>query len=153
MPGLNETTQLRPRHQFRPLRPESGESISTCFNRWRLDGRTAYAEFDAADEKNREGNAVQIRDDLAADLRAWLADKLALLHQAIARRADEPIPSRLPAESRFCVVQKELVKFLNRGLKLTGISKEDGRGRTIDVHAQRATFSTLLRKKAHLPSR
>jgi hypothetical protein len=46
---------------------------------------------------------VPIRDDLAADLRAWLAEKLALL-QANARRADEPIPSRLPAETRLFVV-------------------------------------------------
>jgi hypothetical protein len=32
--------------------------------------------LDAADEKNREGNNIPLRDDLAADLRDWLADKL-----------------------------------------------------------------------------
>jgi hypothetical protein len=45
----------------------------------RLEGRVAFAELDAADAKNREGNAVPIRDDLAADLRAWLADRIAEL--------------------------------------------------------------------------
>ena len=116
----------------------------------RLDGRVAFAELDAADEKNREGNVVPIRDDLADDLRAWLADKLALL-QAEARRHGEPIPSRLPAEARLFVVPKELVKILNRDLKLAGISKSDDRGRTIDVHALRTTFGTLLSKGGVAP--
>jgi Phage integrase family len=96
----------------------------------RLDGRRAFAELDAADEKNREGNVVPIRDDLAANLREWLADRLGSL-QAEARRRDEPIPSRLPAEARMFVVPKELVKILNRDLNLAGISKADDRGRTI----------------------
>src|SRR5262245_43798953 len=33
-----------------------------------LDGRDAYALLDAAAEKNREGNAIPLRSDLAADL-------------------------------------------------------------------------------------
>jgi integrase len=36
----------------------------------RLDRPTAYLELDAADEKNREGNDVIVRADLASDLRA-----------------------------------------------------------------------------------
>ena len=63
----------------------------------RLDGRVAFAELDAADEKNREGNDIAIRDDLAADLRAWLADKLAAAPggSSTSRRAD-PFPSCPP---------------------------------------------------------
>ena len=49
---------------------------------------------DAEDEKNREGNGVVIRADLAEDLKLWLADKLASI-QAEARRQGEPIPARL----------------------------------------------------------
>jgi integrase len=116
----------------------------------RLDGRVAFAELDAADEKNREGNAVPIRDDLAADLRDWLGDRLALL-QADVRRRGEPIPSRLPAEARVFTVPKELVKILNRDLKLAGISKTDDRGRTIDVYALQTTFGTLLSKGGVAP--
>ena len=52
----------------------------------------------------------------------------------------------MPAETRLFVVPKELVKILNRDLKLAGISKTDDRGRTIDVHALRTTFGTLLSK-------
>src|ERR1017187_9177497 len=34
-----------------------------------LDGRVAFAELEAGDEKNRERNTVPIRADLAADVR------------------------------------------------------------------------------------
>ena len=64
----------------------------------RLDGPIPYVELDADDEKNREGNSVVIRADLAEDLRTWLADKLAAL-QAEALRPGEPIPSRLPGDT------------------------------------------------------
>jgi hypothetical protein len=120
----------------------SGRSRGVVAQR-RLDGRVAFAELAAADEKNREGSTVPIRDDLAADLRACLADKRAVL-QAEARRVDEPIPSRLPAETRLFVVPKELVRILNRDLKLAGISKEYDPERTIDVHGLRTTFGTLF---------
>jgi len=48
-----------------------------------FDADLPYASLDAADEKNRQGNDIPLRADLAADLRQWLADKLvvrAFLH-------------------------------------------------------------------------
>ena len=69
-----------------------------------LDGPTAYAELDAADEKNREGNAVPIRADLADDLRAWLADTLAARQDEADSRSFAPIPSRLPADTLLFTV-------------------------------------------------
>ena len=86
----------------------------------------------------------------AAGLRDWLADKLALF-QAEARRHGGPVPSRLSAEARLFTVPKELVKIPNRDLTLAGISKVDDRGRTIDVHAMRTTFGTLLSKAGVTP--
>ncbi len=65
-----------------------------------------YFELNACDEKNREGNSVPIRADLAADLKQWLADKLADIQAEASQRGE--------------------------------------RGRTIDVHALRTTFGTLL---------
>jgi hypothetical protein len=100
---------------------EANELATLTVSQLRLDGRVAFAELAAADEKNCEGNSIPIRDDLAADLRSWLGDKLAAL-QTEARRDGEPIPSRLPAETRLFIVPKELVKILNRDLKLAGIS-------------------------------
>jgi integrase len=55
----------------------------------------AFLQLDAADEKSREGNAVAIRDDLAGELRGWLADKLKGL-RAAAGVADADVPARLP---------------------------------------------------------
>ena len=42
------------------------------------------------------------------------------------------------------MVPTALVKILDRDLKLAGIPKKDSRGWTIDVHAMRHTFGTLL---------
>src|SRR5437868_1806031 len=62
-----------------------------------LDAEVPYAALDAADEKNREGNDIPLRDDLAADLRDWLADKLRRLQEG-ACQAGAPIPARLPPD-------------------------------------------------------
>ena len=110
-----------------------------------LDGPVAYAKLEAADEKNREGSDIAIRDDLAADLREWLAGRLEAF-QDEAARLREPIPARLPADMRIFRVPRDLVRILDRDLKLAGIPKRDGRGRTVDVHALRHTFGTHLSK-------
>src|SRR5262249_12452637 len=74
------------------------ELASLTVNQLFLDGPLPYIALDAADEKNREGNEIVLRDDLAEDLRAWLANKLAAL-QAEARRMGRPIPTCLPADT------------------------------------------------------
>ena len=45
----------------------------------------------------------------------------------------------------------KLCKILNRDLRLAGIPKRDDRGRTLDVHALRHTFGTLLSKGGVAP--
>jgi Phage integrase family len=107
------------------------------------DGALPYFELDARDEKNREGNGVVVRADLAEDLNHWLADKLATL-QAEARHRGEPIPAKLPGDTAVFEVPIGLVRIFNRDLKAAGIAKRDDRGRTLDVHALRTTFGTLL---------
>src|SRR5262249_23842418 len=57
-----------------------------------------FVALDAADEKNREGNNVPLRNDLATDLRAWLVEKLLRL-QAEARKSAQPVPTQLPPET------------------------------------------------------
>ena len=59
-----------------------------------LDGPVPYVRLDAGREKNREGNDIALRDDLAADLRDWLADKLRRLQEK-ALTSGAPIPARL----------------------------------------------------------
>ncbi len=120
-----------------------GELASLTVGHLRFDGPIPHIELDAADEKNREGNGVVVRADLTEDLRAWLADRLAAL-QTYARRRGEPIPARLPADAPVFDVPAGLVRIFDRDLKAASIPKRDERGRTLDVHALRTTFGTLL---------
>jgi integrase len=139
-----------------------GELASLAVAQLHLDDLVPYLSLDAADEKNREGNDIPLRDDLAADLRAWLAEKLRRL-QGEAHRAGAPIPARLPADTPLFDVPSRLVKILDRDLVAAGIArrvkvggkwvidKRDDRGRTLDVHALRHTFGTLLSKGGIAP--
>ena len=121
------------------------ELASLTVGKLDLDGPVPMAALDAADEKNRHGSEIILRDDLALDLHAWLAEKLALVQEE-AGRAGQPIPAKLPADTPLFAVPNGLVKILDRDLKAAGIPKRDERGRTLDVHALRHTFGTLLSK-------
>jgi integrase len=126
------------------------ELASLTVGRLYLDGPIAYAMLDAADEKNREGSEIAIRDDLAAELRQWLSYRLERL-QNEAKGSGEPVPMRLPADMPLFRVPAGLLRIFNRDLRLAGISKRDERGRTIDVHGLRTTFGTLLSKAGVAP--
>jgi integrase len=128
----------------------------------RLDDAVPYLTLDAADEKNREGNDIPLRDDIAAELRDWLADNLRRLQEE-ACQAGSPIPARLPPSTPLFAVPTGLVKILDRDLVAAGIArrikvdgkwsidKRDDRGRSLDVHALRHTFGTLLSKGGIAP--
>ncbi len=115
-----------------------------------LEGTMPCAVLDAADEKNRQGNAIALRSDLAADLVEWLGDKLKAL-QAESRNRAEPLPLRLPSDTLVFDVPSGLLRILNRDLAFAGIPKTDDRGRTIDLHALRHTFGTHLSKAGVAP--
>jgi hypothetical protein len=59
--------------------------------------------------------------------------------------------STLPADTPLFTVPAGLLRILNRDLKAAGIPKRDERGRTVDVHALRTTFGTLLSKAGVAP--
>ena len=122
-----------------------GELASITIAQLRLDGRTPFIELDAPDEKNRQGTAVAIRADLADDLRAWLADRLGA-KRAEALQRGEPAPDRLDGRTPLFYVPSNLLRTFDRDLKAAGIDKIDDRGRTLDVHALRTTFGTMLSK-------
>lgn len=63
-----------------------------------------------------------------------------------ALRRGEPVPARLAADTPLFNIPAGLLRILDRDLSLAGISKRDDRGRTLDVHALRTTFGTLLSK-------
>jgi integrase len=139
-----------------------GELASLTVAHLHLHEPVAFLTLDAADEKNRQGNDIPLRDDLAADLRDWLADRLRRL-QDEARLSGAPVPAVLPPDATLFDVPSRLVKILDRDLVAAGIArrvkvngkwvidKRDERGRTLDVHALRHTFGTLLSKGGIAP--
>ena len=80
----------------------------------------------ARNEKNRSGSLVPLRADLPAEIRSWVG------------------VYRLTATNRLFTVPAGLRLILDRDLKAAGIPKRDDRGRTVDVHALRTTFGTML---------
>ncbi len=112
-----------------------GELASLTVGQAHLGDNVPYVALNAADEKNRQGSDVVLRDDLADEL-----ERL----QAEAREQGEPIPARLPMDRPLFTVPAGLLRILDRDLKMAGIAKTDERGRTLDVHALRTTFGTLL---------
>ena len=126
------------------------ELASLTIAQLELDGPMPYAVLDAADEKNRAGSDIPLRNDLAADLRQWLADKLETIQEKANGRG-EPIPARLPPDTPVFYVPAGLIRILDRDLIFAGIPKVDERGRTVDVHALRHTFGTHLSKGGVAP--
>ena len=106
------------------LRKGELESISVafCF----LDNKLPHIQLDPNHEKSGEGNQVPLRNDLAAELKQWIADT-----------------GRQENESLFDI-PTGLLRILNRDLKAAGIKKVDSRGRSVDIHALRHSFGTLL---------
>jgi integrase len=103
-----------------------GELASLTVAQVDLAATPARLHLNAADEKNREGSTVPVRADLAAELKGWIA--------ASGRRPKD----------RLFTVPRGLLRILDRDLRAAGIPKRDARGRTLDVHALRHTFGTLL---------
>jgi hypothetical protein len=126
-----------------------GELTSLTIGQLHLEGDYPHAELNPQDEKNREGSQIALRHDLAAEMAAWIADK--------GHRAAEgciPIGGRgngLEANTPLYDMPDGLLRILDRDLIAAGIPKKDERGRTVDVHAMRHSFGTLLSKGGVAP--
>ncbi len=121
-----------------------GELASITAGQLSLNTDPPYLTLNAADEKNRQGNSIPLRADLADELRSWLAEKFESATQAFNETggsSSEPV-FRVP---------EALLKILNRDLESAGIPKRDDRGWTLDVHALRHTFGTMLSRSGVSP--
>jgi len=118
-----------------------GELASLNVGSLTLDASTPFATLAARDEKNRKGSAIPLRPDLVAELREWIADKRENFSGTAAEFDAQPLFS----------VPKGLVNVLNRDLRVAGIPKVDERGRSLDIHAMRMTFATMLSKGGVTP--
>ena len=130
-----------------------GELASLTIGQLDLDSNFPHIVLKAADEKNRQGNSIPLRRDVADELREWIST------MQTGKRGSEgviafrrsPVAEKLPASRRLFTIPKAFCKILNRDLKAAGIPKSDDRGRTIDVHALRHTFGTNLSKAGVAP--
>ena len=116
-----------------------GELASLTVGQLILDGAMPCLVLNAADEKNRQGATIPLRADLVEDLREWLTDVPKPATLRFRDHSEKPDSAR-----KLFSVPSALVKILDRDLKAAGIPKRDERGRTVDVHALRHTFGTLL---------
>jgi len=133
-----------------------GELASLTVGQLELEpgpGKTCYATLHAADAKSGTGADVPLRDDLAGDLRAWLADKLRAAQDAARLRIDEPMPMpmKLPHDAKLFDVPAGLIRIFDRDAEAAGIAKRDDRGRVVDVHSLRHTFGSLLSRGGVAP--
>jgi len=119
------------------------ELASLTVGQLELNGPRPHAVLFAKDAKNAKAAKIPLTAELVGGLREWLADQLKQLRKK-ARAKKAPIPLVLPPEAPLFTVPDGLVRILDRDLKLAGIPKKDGRGRTIDVHALRHTFCTWM---------
>ena len=127
-----------------------GELASLTVGSLVLDAPMPYAILEAGDAKNRQRAEIPLRSDLAADLATWIAE----LREAFAGRSgatgavlsiDAARAAQLPSDARlFPSITKQFVKVLDRDLAAASIGKRDDRGRTVDIHALRHTYGSLL---------
>ena len=120
-----------------------GDLASLTVGQLDLDNDCSHVRLNAADEKNRQGNSIPLRSDVADELREWVSNNRAGIQRntlSIFNRGK----CHTSSASKLFNVPKAFCKILNRDLKAAGIPKRDDRGRTIDVHALRHTFGTML---------
>lgn len=106
-----------------------------------LDEKPAFLILEPKDEKNRQGSKIPLQDDLRESLKTYRAKRLQRLAGGC-----KPFPGTFDGEAFFDALPKEFIKVFNRDLEAAGIAKKNATGRTLDVHALRATFCTLLNR-------
>lgn len=117
------------------------ELASICIGQAELEGPMPYFVLAAADEKAGRGADIPIRQDLAADLREWIADK----------RANFCGPDEIFRQKPLFVIPSSINRTFDLDIAAAGIPKRDERGRVVDLHALRTTFGTMLSKGGVTP--
>ena len=143
-----------------------GELASITIGQLHLDAPTPHLELAAADEKNGKGSSIPLRSDLVEDLRAWLQVKAETLNSkatALPSNKKSTTEPRLSQDQPLFDVPAGLLRILDRDLVLAGIAREvvidgkvivdktDERGRTVDLHALRHTYGTMLSRAGVAP--
>ncbi len=128
-----------------------GELTSLTVGDLQLDLSPAWLTVKPENEKAGQGAELPIRDDLAIELRAWVADRRQWACGESESVSIVVAADPLPLSTLLFDVPTGLIRVLDRDLSACGILKRDDRGRTLDVHALRHTFCTLLSRAGVAP--
>jgi len=120
-----------------------GELRSITVGQLNLDVESPFIELRAANEKARRGAHIPLRVDLICALREYLDVKLKSA-RTTASNNKAPIPVTLDPQVRLFTLPEKLTRVFDLDIKFAGIAKRDSNGRTVDVHALRHTFGTML---------
>ena len=127
-----------------------GELASLTVGSLSLDSAIPSLVLEAGNAKNRQAAEIPLRSDLASELAEWVNDKASVLQQMTdtprtVLSIDSARTAQLPTDTPlFPSVTSQLIKVLDRDLAAASIDKRDNRGRTVDVHALRHTYASLL---------
>ncbi len=97
-------------------------------------GEESLVDLKSCYTKNGNADRLPIPTELAQDLEAWIKDR-----------------GILSSEKVFELPGKGMARFL-RDIKAAGIPRYDSQGRSIDIHALRYSFGTLMAKRGVHPS-
>jgi integrase len=127
-----------------------GELASLTIGDLLLDSSPAWLTVRPEADKAGKGADIVIRDDLAGELPAWIDDRrrwAASERETVSIDAGDP----MPATAKLFDIPTGLIRVLDRDLAAAGIRKVDDRKRTLDVHALRHTFCTMLSRAGVAP--
>ncbi len=116
-----------------------GELASLTVGSVVLDTQMPHLVLEAGNAKNQRRAELPLRSDLASELTAWVAERREQLASAGEAATGERVANAL-----FPQAATLQAKLFDRDLAVAGIDKCDDRGRTLDVHALRHTYGTLL---------
>ena len=117
-----------------------------------LDAEQPHIALAAKDAKSAKAAMIPLRADLADALRLHLADRLSELQRRTLADGRTVYPDRLPENAKL-FHHIPSIRTFDKDLKAAGIPKADAQGRTVDIHALRHTFATMLSRAGVEPRR
>ncbi len=117
-----------------------GELQSITIGQCHLSVNPGWLDLHYYDDKAGRGARIPLRDDIADALREYLE-----------RRKQEDRAKGTQQSDLLFRVPDKLVRILDRDLAAANIAKTDERGRSVDVHAMRHTFATMLTSAGVMP--
>jgi len=129
-----------------------GELASISIGNVYLEDKPPWIKLSSQDEKAGRGASIPLRDDISQRLRDFLSKRLERFRIENSG-GEKGAPSlTLPLDQPLFTVPRNLVAILRRDMAVAGIPKIDDRGRTVDVHALRHTFGTMLHRAGVSPA-